>query len=358
MRPIAIAAIVLAQAALGADRVAPAPPPQIAKQVDLRAFREAAAKARAALDAGDFVEASAAYSKAAEADPSSAPAFYNRGVAQYRAGTFEQAAESFAASAQLADATLAAASMFNEGNAIYAQALAQMPEGAPPEAAAAPQADLGQAIEQVKKALTHYKDAAAADAGDVDARVNGETAYRLLKKLEEKKKEQDDKKEQEKQEQEKQDQEKQDQQPENQPQDGQQEQPKDQAQDGDDPKNQEKSQKNSDQSKADARAKKPTPKDDATEQSQEQSQEQVQEEAQQKEQDRKQEAAAEAREEAPADGKEEPKDSKAGELVKGAPLSKEQAEKILQGVRDREKARQDARDSAQRSRQAPAQKDW
>ncbi len=331
--------------------------------VDERTYRAAVVRGRAAFDAAKFDEAAAAYAEAVAANPASASALYNQGVAQYRGGEFEKAAATFAQSAQLADAHLAASSMFNEGNSLYSQALGQLgsqegsaapqnPSTTPTESGGQP--DLGHAIEQVKKALTHFKDASSADPTDVDARVNAETSHRLLKQLEEIQKQQQQQQQQQNQDQQKQDQsqEQKDQQQQDQQQ-GQQGQRPDEASEKDpgksegaEPKPQDQAGKESQESAQDKEEGKEQGKDEGSKQQQEQQAKQGQR------------PASGAHEQVGEGAKEEPSGTANGEVVEGAPLTKDQAEKLLQAVRDRAKARLDAKEAAQRTKQAPAAKDW
>lgn len=362
----------------GAGAVTP-PKHQAHGPVDLKAFRHAVKDANMAMDAGDFESARAAYDLALQADPSSAPALFNRGVAQYRSGDFEAAAESFATSASNADARLAAASMFNQGNSIYADALRQLPkEQSPPANGATAQApgqpkaqaqpDLNGAIEAVKKAFTHYKDAAIADQSDADARVNAETAHRLLEKLEEMRKQQEEQQKQNQQDQ----QQDQKNESEDQQQNQQQDQPQDQKQDQkQDPKDDQKQdQKNEDNKGGEEQP----PKDQSQQQSPQDRQEDSDKqdskddskgqqddqpkEQKPKEQDPKQEPSKEQPQDASGKKDGQSPGTAGGQTVPGAPLSNEDAQRILQGVRDREKARKEAKEAAQTTRQAPTSKDW
>jgi len=327
------------------------------KAVNSAAFRDAVNEARAAMDRGDFAEAQKEYAKAIEADPSNARAYFNQGVAQYRAGNLKDATESFASAAQMGDAQLAAKAMFNEGNAVYADALKtiELQDRKGSTGAAGPDAakpDLTGAIEAVKASLIHFKDAVSADVTDTDARINAETASRLLKQLEEMKEQEDKKKEEEeekkeekkKEEEKKKDDQKKDQEQkkQDQPKDG---QPKeDQPKDGDEGKPQDSPQKQNEQQE----------KKDAKEQQQQQSADKKPEESKQPE-EQQQEPSQQKQE----GGDEPPKaQAQAGDPVKDAPLTKQEAERILQAVRDREKARRESKELIQPTKRAPVGKDW
>ena len=332
------------------------------KPADLAAFRTAVGEARIAMDAGDFAAAEKAYAQAITADPSNSRARFNRGVAQYKGGNLKGASESFAAAAQIGDAELAANAMFNQGNAVYADALKQIgadqPKGTAGESApVSPQADLKPAIEAVTSAFTHFKDAASADQLDVDARVNAETAARLLKNLEEMKKKQDEqKKEEEKKDQDK----KQDQdQKQDQNQDQKQDQKKDQKQD--DKKNEQGKPKD-DQSK-DGQPKDDEKNDKKGEKKDEKkpSESKPDETKDGKEKSPKEQGQSEKPDQTQDKQPQAEKQPQAGDPVKDAPLTKQDAERLLQAVRDREKARKEvkeAKELAQPARRTPASKDW
>ena len=334
---IQLASIVALSQFFGANVYGQTPP----KQVDQAAFRTAVREAREAMDAGDFAAATLAYTRAVEADPSNSRALYNRGVAQYKDGSLKEAAESFAEAAQSAEVDLAAQSMFNQGNAIYAQAIKGLETdhsdtpGDPTETRAG-SPDLKGAIEAVTNALTHFKDAATADSSDVDARVNAETATRLLKLLEEEKEKQDQKQDQ--QQQDEQGQEKQEQQKDQQgePKDDQSKQDQSAGeQSGQQPPEQPK------ESKPEA-DKNEQPKDGETkDKAQDEPQGQQGEQGQQSEGEPSQN-----------------KQTEAGDPVKNAPLTKQEAEQLLQAVRDRDKARREAKDQATQSKRTPTSKDW
>ena len=373
-------------------------------QIDRAAFSDAVTRANAAMRAGQYADAAAAFAEAMDADPTSAAAAYNRGVAEYRAGKLDDAATSFAEAASRGDAALAADAMFNQGNATYQSALRAL-EGAPADAAptgAAPspaeaspaQPDLKAAAEAVSKALTHYKDAIAADPSDVDSRANAELAHTLLKKLEEMQQQQQQEQQQQQDDQ-KQDQED-DQQKSDQQQDQSQNQPE-QSRDGKDGEGEQKGdgQPGLGQDSKDAKGADGTPPDADRKEGSE-PQEPKQEPGQEQDKDSEKasdQSKAESRDSResgdPSDGaKEEPdrKDSKGpdgevkarsgaeqpssdqkppapaqargGEPVPGAPLTKSEAERLLQGVRDRAKQRMEAKERAERVRQVPAVRDW
>ena len=361
------------------------------KVVDSAAFRAAVAEARKAMDAGDFAAAEKAYAQAIAADSSNSRAQFNQGVAQYKSQNLQGSSESFAAAGQIGDPAVAEGAMFNQGDAAYSGAIKIIDSDDFKEPVGASAQDqentkrkeaIDAAIEAATRALTHFKDAASADQLDIDARYNAETATRLLKMLEEEKKEeekkQEDKKQEDKKEEDKKDEGKKDEgekSDQKDPQNGEQGEPKDDQskdgppkdegqqekdkqgevgekdqgengdqQEGDNPKESEekKEEKMPDQSK-DGKEAAPKPEDKGQKQAEGQK---PGEEAQGKE-SKGQESKGQA--------------SQAGEPVKDAPLTKQEADRLLQAVRDREKSRKEDREAkelAKPTRRTPASKDW
>jgi len=178
-------------------------------------FHSAARAGEVALQSGDFAGAAAAYEAALAARPDAADAAYNLGVALYKAGKYQDAAKAFARASTSAsngehtDAALSASSLYNRAASFYsatrtqAEAAQRMLEtqreatGTEPkegqEAAIDPEA-LKQAIADANKSLGGFKDAAYADPNDQESRANAEQSLRLVRALEELKKQQDEQK--------------------------------------------------------------------------------------------------------------------------------------------------------------------
>ena len=394
-----------------ADASAPRRPRTVGRgQIDRAAFRDAVTRANVAMQAGQYADAAAAFADATRADPTSAAAAYNRGVAEYRAGKLDDAATSFAEAASRGDAALAASAMFNQGNSIYQSALRALEggaDGADPASAAkdssgtsAAQPDLKAAADAVQQALTHYKDAIAADPADVDSRANAELAHTLLKQLREMQKQQEQQQQQQ-QDQQQNDQDQKDsadqpkqgdqcdnpQQGDSQQQSGQQKDGQDaegagSQQDPKDPPEPKDPEKNdpSDGARRDDKAQ--DPKDAAQDRQQPQEQSKGQEGKEPKDpepsdsRDTKPESGASdgAKDDSKPEGEvkarsgaEQPKSdqqppapsqARAGDPVPGAPLTKSESERLLQGVRDRAKQRMEAKERGERMRQLPAPRDW
>ncbi len=278
-------------------------------------------------------DATAEMRKALESAPPEA--IYNAGVQMFRAGNFEAARNLFSTAASRGKESVAARSMYNLGTSGYADALKLLQPaegggaGSPPTDTSSDGAPVDptpvnprdQAISALEDALRELKDAMRADPKNIDARANAEMAHRLLKSLKEEQKqeqkndEKNDEKEDEK-EGEKQDK----------PQDG-------DGKPSDEQKQQEKEQqekKNKDDSKGE--------KDD-------------------KKQDEKKD---EKKDEKPSDDKTPPTDEAKQDQAKGEqkPMSKQEVERVLQKIRDRERERIQAKLQRERARTLPAPKDW
>ena len=144
---------------------------------------------------------------------------YNLAVAEYRKGNIETAEQLFIEVASSATATVSAGSRYNLGNCQYAKALQLADRDRPA------------AIENLRHAISHYRDSLRANPNNADARANIELAGELIRRLEQERQQQE---EQEKQQQDKQDEDQPDQQQKN----DSEQQPSDQNQQGDEQQNQ------------------------------------------------------------------------------------------------------------------------
>ena len=319
----------------------PAPPPPAS-------FSSIVREARAKLDGGDFAGAAERYAEALRAQPEASAAAYNQGVALYREGKYADAARTFSQAAEIAsegsktDPVVEARSTYNKAASHYRATKAQAeaaermlasagvttPDG--PEAPAKEPVDpeaLKAAIEDAQKSLQGFKDAALNDPTDRDARANAQQSLRLLRALEELRKQQEQQKQDQDQEQEqKQDQEQQQQQQQDQQQSKDQEQKEQQQQ-----KDQQSGDQGEDQPPKDPGDSKDEPKQQPSE----------------GEQDAPKQ---------PADQPPPPKPS--GE--RPGDMTKQEADRLLQAVRDRERERradQERAAAVPRNRRPPA-KDW
>ncbi len=96
---------------------------------------------------------------------------YNLAVAQYRTGDIEAAKRLFTDVASSPKSALATASRYNLGNCFYYDAVAALPS------------DKAAAIKSLQHAIDLYRSALALDANHTDARANIELAAELIKKL-------------------------------------------------------------------------------------------------------------------------------------------------------------------------------
>lgn len=317
--------------------MAPPPPPS--------SFSTIVREARAKLDAGDFAGAAERYAEALRARPEAAAAAYNQGVALYREGKYGDAARAFSQAAEIAsegtrtDPGVEARSTYNKAASHYratkaqAEAAERMLESAgatvldgsqaPAKEPVDPEA-LKAAIEDAQKSLQGFKDAALNDPTDRDARANAQQSLRLLRALEELRKQQEQQKQDQEQEQ-KQDQEQQQQQQDQQQ--SQEQEPKEQQQ--------QKDQQSGDQGEE-------QPPEDPGD---------SKDEPKQQPSDGEQDAPKQ-----PADQPPPPKPS--GE--RPGEMTKQEADRLLQAVRDRERERradQERAAAVPRNRRPPA-KDW
>jgi Ca-activated chloride channel family protein len=287
----------------------------------------------------------------AAADPTNAPPaerLYNAGVSMYRASEFALARELFAAAAERAKAGVAARSMYNRGTTSYAEALRAMqdaqgasPAGSPGGSGQSPQSDImGATIQSLERSLRELKDAVRADPTDADARANAELAHRVLKEL---------KQQQQQQQQQSgdQDQEQNQQQDPQQNQDGQQqesgqgEQPNDQEQNGQqDPQQRPQDGQQSDSNREGDR----NEKSDRT----------PEEESESKSEPKPEPKPASNPDAKPTDETAQKADGKATPK----PMTRQEVERLLQRIRDKERARLLERMERERARTQPAPKDW
>ncbi len=383
----------LLAALLAAGPLAAAPP------------KELLAEAQRLLDAGDNTAAVAKYEEARSLAPDSAEIAYNLGVAKYRLGDFTEAANLFKEAASKAKADLAARAMFNQGTATYADALKHVPPtgGATPsmpaptpggEHPALSAEGLDEAIQAVEQSITHFRDAANANPADADSRANAERAFRLLKKLEEMKLEQqqqqqqqqqdnkDQKDQQEKQDQQQQNQSQQNQDQQNQDQQKQQKQDQKQGQDQQqqeqqDQKSQSQSQKDQSQKGQDQKGQDQQRPDQQKPDQKKPDQQKQQSPDQKDQQDRDQGQQSSAPKEQNDQKGEQRKPTDGGQLDQQKPdpnakqepqpagasdqrptMTPQEAQQILQMVRDKEKQRREAILRQQRAKQTPVNKDW
>ena len=277
----ACAVLLTAEAARAEEKLAPA---------------ERVARANAALAAGNYDQALDDYREAEVAMPDAPALAYNEAIAYYRKRDFAKARELFGKALATRDLGLEARAKFNLGNCAYAAALEKM-------------TNLQEAIDQLRTAISHYRDTLDVDPNDTDAKANIETAQLLIKDLLDKLKKQ---------------QEEQQKNPSSQPNDQQQQ-------------NQQQEQQKQDQDQQNASSQ---PSQD------QQQQDQQKQDQQQAGQDQQSEAEKQEGEQ------------KAGEPQDKRQLSEEEAKRLLQAVRDKEQKRRDEQTRRQHLGRPKVDKDW
>ena len=347
---------------------------------------------------GKVDEAIDAYRKVVPGEQHRDELHYNTGVAEYRKGNIDAAEQLFKEAAGTSSSTIAADSRYNLGNCQYAKAL-QIAEQDKPAA-----------VGLLREAIANYRGALLSQSNNPDARANIELAGELIRKLEqEQKKEEEQKKQDEQQKQEdkqdqkdqskenKSDQQQQNEQPKNddQQQDKSQdsESQKDESQKNEEQKDKEQN-KNDEQSAADESQQDDQKKDDqkSTEkESQPDQQKPSEPQSQPKSSDNKQkqqqnnqpqtgdqqtpEDEAKPEEQAAKNQQVPLGDLKAASQqdenkkpegtvgmadpnAKDGLMTREEALKMLQSVRDRDMLRRMQQQRQERSRHVPVDKDW
>lgn len=295
-------------------------------------------RAQESMAAKQYDQAQQAYEEAAKSMPDSPELSYDQGVAFYRKGRFDKAADMFTRALTTKNRGLEAKAKFNLGNCAYQSALAKEKQ------------DPKSATDLLRLATSHYRDAIEADPHDTDARANIELAQRLIRKLEEeqKQKEQQNQQDQKDQKDKKDDKKQPQSQPSSQPQS---------SQDKKDDKQQQNKQDSKDQKGQSGQ------KDDQKSGADQKGGEQKDQSKQGSEKDSKdQQGKLESGQKGDAKDKDKDKDGQQAQMVPTTQraLTKEEAEKLLQLIRDKEKQRavllQQMRQK--QAKMAPVEKDW
>ena len=360
-------------------------------------------KARESLQEDRYPEALDLYIAASDRRPLDERLQYNLGVAAYRAGALDVATRAFERASAGDDPKITQSALFNRGNVSYRRALDLVEDARDTqsrERASEGQADpqtLEQPIDALKQALSHYRDAIIASPDSRDARRNAELAHRLMKALEETQEEQQQEQDQQEQDQQEQDQQEQDQQEQDQQNQDQQEQDQQeqdqQEQDQQEQDQQEQDQQNQDQQNQDQQNQDQQNQDqqnqdqqnqdqqeqdqqeqdqqeqDQQEQDQQEQDQQEQDQQEQDQQEQDQQEQDQQEQDQQNQDQQEPKesDAKSGEdsaNKEAAPvrMTREQAEALLQMIRDKEKERREvlaAREAREAARKkTPVEKDW
>ncbi|QDU99103.1 VWA domain-containing protein [Lignipirellula cremea] len=326
-------------------------------------------KANQALHAGEFDQAMADYQQAAESDPNRPELLYNQAVVQYRQGQYDQARQLFAQATATADSALDAKARYNLANCDYAEAVQLATSDKPA------------AIERLQSAIPQYRAALQGDPTDTDARANLQLAQLLINQLqqEEEQEQQDEqqKDDQQKDDQQQDDQQKDDQQKDDQQQDGQQQD--DQQQDGQQQDGQQQDGQQQDDQQQDGQQQDGQQQDDQQQDGQQQDDQQndgQQQDGQQKSEDEPQEPSDQQGQPSP-DGEEandpaqqppaggQPGEASPDDQGEELPafdntrsMTKEEAQKMLQAVRDRELLRHLQQQRQTQRQRLPVDRDW
>jgi Ca-activated chloride channel family protein len=294
---------------------------------------------------GRFAEALARYEQAAEDAPAqfAAELLHNRAAALFKLGRRDDARELWTWVRDRGDATLAARAAYNLGNCHYAEALEAL-QAAAGQPGVQGQVDAGAVLDSLDAAIERYREAVELDGELVDARANLELAHALREDLRAQLSQEPDQSDSEGD---------QDGDPDEDEQGEQQEQQQ-QQQDGDQEQEQD-SQGQQDEQQA------PQEQDERQEQGQEQ--DQGQDEEQQAGQEQQEEGADQQPGE---DGQpQEPEQSEAAEgaekdarPVPQVHMTPQEAERLLQLIRDAEKARREMLRERERRSQPPVERDW
>ena len=124
--------------------------------------------------AGRFQEALESYvqAEAVGEGTSSAEVLHNQAAAKYRLGQFDDARDLWGRARQLGDAAFEARTRYNLGNCDYAEALNTLQTQ-----------DMNKALDLLGKAAGHYRDAIGLDPKFADARANLELTHLLKEQL-------------------------------------------------------------------------------------------------------------------------------------------------------------------------------
>jgi len=173
----------LATLAVGAAPVLAAPP--TAATIDRSGWRDLLREADDLMARGAWAAAESALREALAIRPDDPQLAYNLAICAFRDGRFAEAAALFEEAAIAGDAEVSRRAVFNAGNALFreAQRIRSSGDAAADPAAAAREDHLDLAIALAARSLASFRDAIDAAPSDRDARANAELAQRLLREL-------------------------------------------------------------------------------------------------------------------------------------------------------------------------------
>jgi Ca-activated chloride channel family protein len=288
--------------------------------------------------AGRFAEALNCYEQAGERAPAqfAAELLHNRAAALFKLGRRDDARELWTRVRDRGDAALAARATYNLGNCHYAEALEALHSAfGQPEAQR--QLDAGAILDSLDVAIERYREAVQLDGELADARANLELAHALREDLRAQLSQEPDETGSE----------------------GDQDGAPNEDEQGEQQEQQQQKERDQEQEQ------------DSQDQQDEQQPQQEQDERQEQGQDEEQQAGQEQQEEGADQQPEEdgqPQESGQPESPEGAEedarpvpqvrMTPQEAERLLQLIRDAEKARREMLRERERRRQPPVERDW
>ena len=321
-------------------------------------------------------------------DNPTAEIMYDRGIAHYNLNQFGVAAEAFEDAMVISEnQALQTHSAFNYGNAVFQKTMQELEGTGTATSSDEAIGAIEKAKEQIKQVLQSYRRAISEDASDMDARANGEFAWQMLTQLDQMQEQMEEQQQQQQQEQkdqeqsqdeksadeqeknqqnkeqgdseqEQQDESKQSDQQQDDQQGEQSEQDKQPKQDGEQSDQQQDAQQG-EQSEQDKQPKQDGEQSDQQQDAQQGEQsEQDGEQSDQKEQDETQQDISEGELETEQEPTSETEVSKATKKEDGKRLSKDEAARLLQRIRDKEQQRRKALAAKRAQRRTPVDKDW
>ena len=283
---------------------------------------------------------------------------YDRGIAHYNLGQFDIASLAFEdAMSTSENQKLRTHSAFNYGNSVFQKTMQEL-EGTGTATTSDEAIDaLKKAKDQINLSLQSYRRAIAENNNDTDARANGEFAWKLLQQLNQMQ-EQMEEQQQQQQEQEKQEQQQDEESAKEQEKDQENKEQGDSEQEQDQQGEQSEQQEQGEQSE----------QQEQGEQSEQQEQGEQSEQQEQGEQSEQQEQGEQSEQEEQniKDGELKSSQEKSGETdvpqaskkEEGKRLSKEEAVRLLQLIRDKEQQRRKALAAKRAAKRVPVEKDW
>ena len=283
---------------------------------------------------------------------------YDRGIAHYNLGQFDIASLAFEdAMSTSENQKLRTHSAFNYGNSVFQKTMQEL-EGTGTATTSDEAIDaLKKAKDQINLSLQSYRRAIAENNNDTDARANGEFAWKLLQQLNQMQ-EQMEEQQQQQQEQEKQEQQQDEESAKEQEEDQENKEQGDSEQEQDQQGEQSEQQEQGEQSE----------QQEQGEQSEQQEQGEQSEQQEQGEQSEQQEQGEQSEQEEQniKDGELKSSQEKSGETdvpqaskkEEGKRLSKEEAVRLLQLIRDKEQQRRKALAAKRAAKRVPVEKDW